>query len=149
MRIYIDTSVVGGVFDEEFAKATQAFFAQVEDGDLTLVLSELLYVELERAPEHVRTYLDKFDDSQVEMVNTTAEAVDLAAMYVDEKVVGATSMADCQHIAIATIQRVDVLVSWNFKHIVNLARIRGYNSINLRSGYPMLEIRTPLEVLEQ
>jgi hypothetical protein len=55
--------------------------------------------------------------------------------------------ADAQHIAIATVARVDVLVSWNFRHIVNLQRIRGYNSVNLRMGYPMIEIRTPREVL--
>ena len=78
----------------------------------------------------------------------TDPALDLADLYVAEKVVGATSLADCQHIAVATVHKVDVLVSWNFKHIVNLKRIRGYNSVNLRNGYPMLEIRTPLEVLE-
>lgn len=55
--------------------------------------------------------------------------------------------ADAQHIAIATVARVDVLVSWNFKHIVNLQRIYGYNSVNLRQGFPMIEIRTPREVL--
>lgn len=55
--------------------------------------------------------------------------------------------ADAQHIAIATVGRVDVLVSWNFKHIVNLGRILGYNSVNLREGYPTIEIRTPREVL--
>jgi len=54
---------------------------------------------------------------------------------------------DAQHIAMATIRRVDVLVSWNLKHIVNLERIHGYNSVNLRLGYPLLEIRTPAEVL--
>ena len=72
----------------------------------------------------------------------------LADRYIEEKVVGATSRADCQHIAIATLNRVDVLVSWNFKHIVNLKRIKGYNSVNLRNNYPMLEIRSPLEILE-
>ena len=54
---------------------------------------------------------------------------------------------DAQHIAIATISRVEVLVSWNFRHIVNLQRIRGYNAVNLRDGYPLLEIRTPQEVI--
>jgi hypothetical protein len=66
-------------------------------------------------------------------------------IYIEENVVGKTSRADCQHIAMATIYRADVLVSWNFKHIVNLERIRGYNSVNLRAGYQMTEIRTPKE----
>lgn len=58
------------------------------------------------------------------------------------------SRVDAQHIATATISRVDVLVSWNFKHIVNLEKIHGYNSVNLRLGYPILEIRTPIEVID-
>ena len=148
MRIYIDTSVVGGVFDDEFAEATKSFFAKADSGDFILVVSELLNIELERAPEQVRNYLDRYEGRQIEEARTTGEALDLADLYISEKVVGATSMADCQHIAIATVHKVDVLVSWNFKHIVNLKRIRGYNSVNLRNGYPLLEIRTPLEVLE-
>ncbi len=54
-----------------------------------------------------------------------------------------------QHIAVATLGRVDVVVSWNFKHIVNLNRIRLYNSVNLKLGYPMIEIRSPREVLDE
>jgi hypothetical protein len=56
--------------------------------------------------------------------------------------------ADALHIALATVARVDVLVSWNFKHIVNLARIHAYNAVNLKRGYPLLEIRTPREIVE-
>ena len=148
MRIYINTSVVGGVFDEEFSDASRSFFAKVDTNEFTLVASEILRTELALAPERVRTFLDRFSKDQIEEVKDTDEALDLADLYVAEKVVGATSLADCQHIATATIHRVDVLVSWNFKHIVNLKRIRGYNSVNLKHGYPMLEIRTPEEVLE-
>ena len=85
--------------------------------------------------KHNREYLD-----------FTTEAKELAERYVNEGVIGPGKRVDAQHIAIATISRVDVLVSWNFRHIVNLARIRGYNSVNLRQGYPVLEIRSPLEV---
>lgn len=148
MRIYIDTSVVGGMFDEEFAEATKDFFSRVDAGDFILVVSDLLTTELLRAPERVRNYLNRYEAGQIEVIRLSDEGRDLADLYVTEKVVGATSLADCQHIAAATVNRVDVLVSWNFKHIVNLSRIRGYNSVNLKHGYPMLEIRTPLEVLE-
>jgi len=82
----------------------------------------------------------------IERVNLTDEVKELAEMYINEKVVGKTSRADCQHIALSTIYKVDVLASWNFKHIVNLERIRGYNSINFREGYQMTEIRTPKEI---
>jgi len=72
----------------------------------------------------------------------------LAKSYIEEKVVGKTSFADCVHIALATIYKVDYLISWNFKHIVNMERIRGYNSINLKLGYSILEIRSPREFLK-
>ena len=80
-----------------------------------------------------------------EFIETTAKAIDLATEYITEKVVGQTSFADCLHIALATINRADFLISWNFKHIVNIQRIRGYNAINIKSGYKQLEIRSPRE----
>lgn len=148
MRFYVDTSVVGGFYDKEFDEATKALFKKVEKGEFILVVSELLEAELLRAPEHVRNHLDNYSKKQIQRVELTEEAKILADRYIAEKVVGATSKADCQHIAMATILKVDVLVSWNFKHIVNLKRIRGYNSVNLKLNYPMLEIRTPKEILE-
>ncbi len=75
-------------------------------------------------------------------IYTTEEVVDLVTEYITEKVVGQTSYADCLHIALATIYRADYLISWNFKHIVNVQRIRGYNAINLKNGYKLLEIRS-------
>ena len=146
MRIYIDTSVIGGYYDQEFGEATAKFFKKVESGEFVLVVSELLQPELSRAPSHVRDHLAAFAENQIEAVQLSREAIGLANEYVAERVVGATSIADCQHIAIATIARVDVLVSWNFKHIVNLKRIRGYNEVNLKNNYSAIEIRTPEEV---
>lgn len=148
MRIYIDTSVVGGYFDKEFEKSTKELFQKVEKSEITLVVSELLEAELLRAPERVKKFLAKYAENRIEKVELTEEANQLADLYINEQVVGHASKADCQHIAIATVNKVDVLVSWNFKHIVNLKRIRGYNSVNLKHNYPMLEIRTPKEVTE-
>jgi len=148
MRVYIDTSVIGGVFDIEFEQASRSFFEAVERGEIKIVVSDLFVAELSRAPENVRNLLENCSVEHIESVELTEDAATLADRYISEGVVGKTSLADCQHIAIATINRVDVLVSWNFKHIVNLRRIRGYNSVNLKYGYPMLEIRTPAEVLE-
>jgi len=78
----------------------------------------------------------------------TKEAIKLADNYVSEKVVGKTSLEDCRHIALATIHKVDVLASWNFKHIVNLDKIKGYNSVNLRLGFSMIEIRSPKDLIK-
>jgi len=146
-RIYIDTSVVGGFFDEEFKDATQRLFKRLENNEVIFVISDLLELELIQAPKHVNELLLKYPNDRFERIELTQEIMDLADKYISEKVVGRTSLEDCRHIALATINRVDVLASWNFKHIVNLDRIKGYNSVNLRLGYPTIEIRTPQELV--
>ena len=146
-KIYIDTSVVGGYFDEEFREATVALFNRLEKGEIVFVISDLLDLELINAPQKVRELLYNYSSDKFQRVELTEEAVKLADTYVSEKVVGKTSLEDCRHIALATINKVDVLASWNFKHIVNLDRIKGYNSVNLRLGYPMIEIRSPKDLV--
>jgi hypothetical protein len=103
--------------------------------------------ELSKAPELIKNFFQNLKDEHKEIVNVTPEALQLAQTYVKENVVGQTSLNDCIHIAVATLTRVDVLVSWNFKHIVNVYRIRGYNSVNLRLGYATIDIRSPKEIV--
>ena len=116
------------------------------NGEITIIVSDLLEAELLRAPEFVKELLDNLPETSKETLKLSEEAIMLADKYIEAKVVGRTSRADCQHIAIATLCHADVLVSWNFKHIVNLDRIRGYNGINFQNGYQMIEIRTPKEI---
>lgn len=146
-RIYIDTSVVGGFFDEEFKDATQRLFKRLQDNEVRFIISDLLELELLQAPKNVSELLLKYPSDRFERIELTQEIMDLADKYISEKVVGRSSLEDCRHIALATVYRVDVLASWNFKHIVNLDRIKGYNSVNLRMGYPTIEIRTPQELV--
>ena len=146
-RIYIDTSIVGGFYDAEFEKETKLLFKRLENKEVVFVISEVLTDELEDAPERVRTLLNNYNYDCFEKVPLTDEAKELAEKYIAEKVVGETSLDDCRHIAVATINNVDVLASWNFKHIVNLARIRGYNAVNLKNDYKILEIRNPKELI--
>ena len=145
-RIYIDTSVVGGYFDIEFLADTILFFERVKNKELIVVVSDLLEAELLRASDFVKELVPSLPQTQIERIKLSPEAIELADKYIDAKVIGKTSRADCQHIAIATLCNADVLVSWNFKHIVNLDRIRGYNGINFQNGYKMIEIRTPKEI---
>ena len=147
-RIYIDTSIIGGYFDKEFKDATIALFERFENNELIFVVSDLLDLELLNAPTKVRELLHKFSADKFERVDLTDEAIKLAQAYIEEKVVGKTSLEDCRHIALATLNKVDVLASWNFKHIVNLDRIKGYNSVNLRLGYQMIEIRSPKDLIK-
>ena len=145
-RIYIDNSVFGGYFDKEFEKETKPFFETVIEKGIKIIASEILELELYRAPEYIINFYESLPQNLIERIELTDEASELAKKHISEKVVGKTSIGDCQHIALATINKADVLVSWNFKHIVNLERIRGYNSINFREGYQMIEIRTPKEI---
>lgn len=147
-RIYIDTSVIGGYFDEEFEFYTKLFFEKVGQGKFKVILSDILTTELNGAPEEVLTFYKSIPKTQIEYVDQTVDSILLGEEYLNAGVVGKTSSTDCRHIALATVVNADILVSWNFKHIVNITRIRGYNSVNIKNGHRVLEIRTPREILE-
>ena len=129
-RIYIDTSVIGGCLDKEFQNASRQLIDKFKLGEMIAVISELTTLELKDAPQEVQNIISEIPEENIEHVELTEEAVNLASNYIDEGVIGEGKLVDAEHIAIATINRVDVLVSWNFRHIVNLQRIRGYNSVN-------------------
>ena len=146
-KIYIDTSVLGGYFDKEFEIATRRLFDEVKKGEYKIVVSNITEGELLKAPERVKTLLNDLE-IDYEVLKLTDDAVNLALEYIKENVVGQTSYEDCLHIAIATTNKVDILVSWNFKHIVNIKRIHGYNAINILNGYPVIEIRSPKDIID-
>ena len=146
-RLYIDTSVWGGVFDKDFLFETALLFDMIKKMQMTCLYSEITETEIIKAPNRVRTFFESFPTHLKEKLNITSEAIKLAETYVFENVVGQTSFDDCLHIATATVNRADMLVSWNFKHIVNVFRIRGYNAINMRLGYPILNIHSPKEII--
>lgn len=146
MRVYIDTSVIGGYFDEEFTEWTVKLFKEFEKKAKIPVVSDLTLQELENAPKHIVAF---FESIKTERVMLDNESIQLARNYIKEKAITVKSFNDALHIAAATVNRLDVLVSWNFKHIVNLDRIRLYNSVNLKNGYPLMEIRTPREILTE
>ena len=133
--------------DEEFSTHSIQLFDRFRAGLDILVLSDLTLAELGGAPPKVREVLQTIPEGMLEEVSFDQDASELARMYLAARVIGESHLEDARHIATATVQRVDILVSWNFKHIVNLDRIRGYNSVNLRLGYTLLEIRSPQEVL--
>ena len=147
LRIYLDTSVFGGFFDEEFEEFTKPLFQRVANGEFLMLYSTVTQEELAKAPEKVKDLVKSLQKEYTEFIEATSESVNLASEYISENVVGKTSYADCLHIALATVNRADLLVSWNFKHIVNVERIRGYNSINVRNGYKQLEIRSPRDLM--
>lgn len=147
MKVYADTSTIGGCFDEVFKEWSVALFDEFKAGIKFIILSDLTLQEVELAPQEVRKKLNEVPEINRIAVGITDEAIELAGIYIKEGTLTNKSYNDALHIALATIHNSDVLASWNFKHIVNLNRIRLYNSINLRHGYRMIEIRTPREIL--
>ena len=145
-RIYIDTSVVYGALSQKFGQDTKPFWDAFQRGEVVIIASDVLDEELANAPKQVRDFYHLLPELRIERIVSTDESNKLATQYIAENVVGQSSLADCKHIALATLTHADVLVSWNFKHIVNVDRIRGYNGINMKLGYPHIEIRTPREV---
>jgi len=145
LRIYIENSVVGGYFDIEFEEATKILFEEFIEGIYKPVISTHVINELEAgAPQYV---IDNLNCLNYEDYDITEEMINLADKYMENNIVSEKYYGDALHIAIATVINVDILVSWNFKHIVNLRKIKLFNSINLQEGYNMLEIRTPKEVI--
>ena len=147
-RIYIDTSVIGGYFDEEFEDATKQLFDRIKNKDFDVYFSEVNETELSLAPTHIQDLKKLIPLDCYKYAELNEEAKQLAETYVSEKALGQASMNDAYHIAIASVNRLDCLVSWNFKHIVNFDKIKLFNSINLKLGYPLIDIRTPLEFLK-
>jgi predicted nucleic acid-binding protein len=143
LRIYADTSVFGGCFDPEFAVDSRRFFDLVRQERILLLLSELVDRELASAPPRVRAQRTSLSKSSFVAVPITDEIRAVSDAYLAAKIVGHRSGDDATHVAAATVARASAIVSWNFRHIVNLDRIRGYNQVNLGLGYGILTILTP------
>ena len=148
LRIYADTSVFGGCFDAEFEQVSRQFFLEAQAGRFVVVISDVTTRELQEAPEEVRQVLVQLPEGQVEEFMIDDEVTALRDAYLAAGVVGVASEADAEHIAAATVAEVDIVVSWNFKHIVHFDKIRGFNGVNSLRGYRPLEIYSPVEVVD-
>lgn len=146
LQIYVDTSVLGGCFEPQFAAWSNGLIADFRAGTFTPILSALLETELRRAPEAVRAMYNELIPLVEEVIPVSDEALDLLAAYESRGVLGSRFRSDMLHIALATVVDVDVLVSWNFKHIVRFDKIRLFNAVNLEQGYKSLSIHSPREV---
>lgn len=147
LRIYLDTSVIRGCFDQEFEQWSNRLMSKFIAGEYVPVVSEIVNVELERAPSVVKEkYASLVMNSEIEMLSVDETAVQLAAEYIERGIVSANYLDDARHIALATVAGVDVLVSWNFKHIVRFDKIRMFNEVNRKMGYPEIYIYSPMEV---
>ena len=148
-RIYVDTSVIGGCHDPEFAVDSRALIQMAIRGQVTLLLSAIVIAELAFAPEQVRMEITRLTGAAIEDIPITNEVSALRDAYIAAGIVSAKWLDDAGHVAAASVARADAIVSWNFKHIVQLDRIKGYNAVNRRLGYIDLVIVTPTVVTHE
>lgn len=145
-RIYVDTSVLGGCFDVEFAEWSNGLMRDFRAGRLMPVLSDVTAAEVVEAPESVRDLHQEMLVIAHPVLTITPEVIALVAAYESRRILPAKYAADMRHIALATIATVDARVSWNFKHIVRLEKIRLFNAVNVELAYQPLTILSPREV---
>ncbi|MCZ6704986.1 MAG: type II toxin-antitoxin system VapC family toxin [Bacteroidetes bacterium] len=144
-RMYADTSVFGGVIDDEFSRPSVSFFDLVRRGDFHLVVSDVIRRELIGAPEAV-TSVWREVLPLAEVVDITEDALGLQRAYLDAGILTTRSAEDALHVALATVHECKVIVSWNFRHIVHYEKIEKYNAVNVLEGFETLAIHSPLEV---
>lgn len=147
MRAYADTSVFGGCFDDEFSEESRALMEMVRLGNMVLLVSDLLLEEIAQAPQEVVDLVRTLPADALERIVSSDESRRLRDAYLAADVLGPASERDAHHVALATIARVDLIVSWNFKHMVHVDKIRKFNAVNLVHGYGLIDIRSPLEVV--
>lgn len=147
IRTYCDTSVFGGVFDDEFCAASNAFFEQVKSGRFRLLVSDISRAEVASTPAQVKELFESLL-GEMELVPVDERILALRDAYVKTGIVGARSKDDAAHVAAATVVGAELIVSWNFRHIVHFDKIRLYNEVNKVYGFSAVDIRSPLEVIE-
>lgn len=133
--------------DDEYQQESSALLRMAAEGKVTLIISDILIRELELVPEEVQAKLRELPENCLEIVSHSEETKRLRDKYLEDQVVGEAQIIDAHHVAIATVSRADVIVSWNFRHIVHFEKIRGFNAVNLQEGYAPIEIRSPREVV--
>ncbi|MFH0979989.1 MAG: hypothetical protein V2A79_00435 [Planctomycetota bacterium] len=147
LRVYLDTSVFGGCFDPPFQLDSLRILAAVREGRIVALMSPLVADELAPAPEPVRQLLLGLPPSNIEPIDLDDEIRELRNAYLRAGILDSKWRNDALHVAAATVARADAILSWNFKHIVRLDKIKAFNAVNLYNGYGILTILSPKECL--
>ena len=146
INIYVDTSVIGGCCDPEFQEWSIGILKDFQSGTFRLLLSELTDAEIEGAPDEVKKIYVKFRKCIDKVIELSSEAIELADVYLKHRILTRNYRDDARHIAIATVAGTDLVVSWNFKHIVHFEKIQKFNAVNIEMGYKPILIYSPREV---
>lgn len=145
--VYLDTSVLGGYYDQAFLNDTRQLFQLIRDRRVTIAVSDMLFAEIARAPKPIGDLLQEIVRLGARTIPINEEAISLQDAYLKAGVVSQRWADDAMHVALASIGRVDAIVSWNFKHLVDPRRARAFNGVNLANGYGLIEIRSPVDIV--
>jgi len=152
LKLYFDTSVFGFTIANDAPKereVTLKLFEEIKKGKYEVFISEVVLREINRAPEGKAVKLrDQIKRINPEELTLGYDSQLLAKEYMKRNIIPAKYEDDAFHIAIASVNNLDVIVSWNFKHIVKLKTKREVAGINTLMGYKPIEIYSPLEVVE-
>ncbi len=152
LKVYLDTSVISHLMQEDVPEKmseTLKLWDIFKAGKYDVFLSTVTLQEIDNCPEPKRTelfkHLGEIDYTPIEITEDMSE---VAQQLIDMGILTQKSYDDCQHIASAVIYGCDCIISWNFKHIVNIKTIRGVRAITNLKGYKPIEILNPTVLLE-
>ena len=146
-KIYLDTCVFGGYYDKEFQKHTRTLFEKIENGEFEVYWSEIIARELRKAPQNVQEVENRIPKECITNIRVNEEVKRLSNQYIGMGIVSQKSLDDTLHIALATVHNIDMLISWNFKHIVHADKMKRYNAVSVMCGYKAIEIISPSNII--
>ena len=152
MKVYLDTSVVSYLYQldtPEKMKDTLELWELFRQGRYEVYISDIVLNEISGcSQEKLDILLGYLKQVQYHLVHTDEDTVELAEKFIDFAILKKKSFDDCQHIGTAVVNGCDCIISWNFKHIVNVKTIRGMRAITNLEGYKQIEILSPSALLE-
>jgi hypothetical protein len=150
-KVYLETTLFNFYVDEDrdAHAETVKLFKEIAEGKYEAYSSDYVIDELERAPEEKREKMfNLFSQFGIKVLGPDTAADKLADLYVSEGIIPLKYRTDGLHIAIATVNRLDMIVSMNFQHIVKRKTVKMTGAINILNGYQVIEIYSPMEVVE-
>lgn len=150
MRLYLETSVINAFYSKnsEIRNPTRKFFNLIKIGKHNGYASKAVIDEINLASKKKRNKLLKLVKKyRLNSLQVFNKSLNLALKYIDAKLIPRKVRTDAIHIAVAAVNKMDAIVSWNLKHIVNINTIKGVNEINKKEGYSYIAIITPEEVV--
>jgi predicted nucleic acid-binding protein len=152
LKIYLDTSVISYLEASdaiEKQEDTRKLWQAIQSGKFDVFISPVVVIELDNCNEPKRSVLaQQLQKISYTMLEQTDEVLELATLYLEAGILREKSYRDCQHIAYACVHNCDMIVSWNFKHLVNIKTISGVKSVNALAGYKEMPIYSPTMLIE-